>query len=193
MHDGCPQVDLRRLVHEHHADVYRYARRLSGQDADAEDLVQQTFLAAQRSLDQLREPEKARSWLLAIARNCFLRARQKRRPVAATSVDLDVHQVPVPPDEMPIDSAAVQEAIGELPDEFRVVVLMFYFEFLSYRQIAEELDVPIGTVMSRLSRAKGHLRRRLLAAGSPNETPPLGIDLPVSSDSDVSLGESSQS
>jgi RNA polymerase sigma-70 factor (ECF subfamily) len=190
MHDGCPQVDLRRLVHDHHADVYRYARRLAGQDADAEDLVQQTFLLAQRKLSQLREPEKARSWLLAITRNCFLKARLKRIPATATSMDLDVGQVAAGPEELPIDAAALQDAISELPEEFRVVVLMFYFEFLSYRQIAEELDVPVGTVMSRLSRAKRHLRKRLMAAGMSNEVRPPCFDLPVPADSDVSLGDS---
>ena len=112
MQNECPQVDLRRLVHDHHADVYRYARRLSGQDADAEDLVQQTFLAAQRKLDQLREPEKARAWLLTITRNCFLKARQKRQPATATSLDFNLDQVPVPPEDVPIDEAALQQAPG---------------------------------------------------------------------------------
>jgi RNA polymerase sigma-70 factor (ECF subfamily) len=60
-----------------------------------------------------------------------------------------------------IDQQGLAEALAELPDEFRVVVLMFYFEDLSYKEIAEQLELPIGTVMSRLSRAKGHLRRRL--------------------------------
>ena len=61
----------------------------------------------------------------------------------------------------PVDSAELQAAIDELPAEFRLVVAMFYFEDCSYRDIAEKLDVPIGTVMSRLARAKGHLREKL--------------------------------
>ncbi len=60
-----------------------------------------------------------------------------------------------------MDTAELQAAIDELPAEFRVVVAMFYFEECSYREIAEKLDLPIGTVMSRLARAKGHLRSKL--------------------------------
>jgi RNA polymerase sigma-70 factor, ECF subfamily len=60
-----------------------------------------------------------------------------------------------------IDSERIQQAIGELPAEFRLVLVMFYFEDCSYREIAAELEVPIGTVMSRLARAKQHLRTRL--------------------------------
>ena len=60
-----------------------------------------------------------------------------------------------------VDQEELGKALAELPDEFRLVVLMFYFEDLSYKEIAEQLELPIGTVMSRLSRAKGHLRRRL--------------------------------
>ncbi len=84
------------------------------------------------------------------------------------------------PDELlepDIDSEALQAAIGSLGDEFRIVVLMFYFEHCSYRKIAEALDIPLGTVMSRLARAKGYLRRSLgefsqrqnHAAESPNK------------------------
>ena len=60
-----------------------------------------------------------------------------------------------------MDLEQLQPALDELPEEFKVVVLMYYFEECSYKQIAEELDVPIGTVMSRLSRAKSHLRAKL--------------------------------
>jgi RNA polymerase sigma-70 factor (ECF subfamily) len=151
---------LRALVVEHHAALYRYAYRLTGQQADAEDLTQQAFLVAQQKLHQLREPGRARAWLFAVLRSCFLKNCRKWSPepgglweaeeVAAESPALDA-----------IDQQGLAEALAELPDEFRVVVLMFYFEDLSYKEIAEQLELPIGTVMSRLSRAKGHLRRRL--------------------------------
>jgi len=160
-------MDMPTLVHSHHAVVYRYAFRLSGNAADAEDLSQQAFLIAQRKIHQLREPEKARAWLLAVVRSCFLKNLRKSRPLPAQDVDLLVEHVPDRthiPDQ--IDRQEVADALDELPDEFRLVLLMFYFEELSYQEIAEQMEVPMGTVMSRLSRAKGHLRQRLAPADS---------------------------
>src|SRR5688572_13349421 len=157
-----PAAEMVALVTQHHAAVYRYATRLCGCPTEAEDLTQQTFLIAQQKLPQLREAERAGGWLLAIARNCYLKSRKKMRPVSAESIGLDVQQLA---EETPaidqIDRERLAAALVELPVEFRVVVLMFYFEDLSYQQIAEQLEIPIGTVMSRLSRGKAHLRKRL--------------------------------
>jgi RNA polymerase sigma-70 factor (ECF subfamily) len=153
------------LVTQHHATVFRYAARLCGCPTEAEDLTQQTFLIAQRKLSQLREAARAGGWLLAILRNCYLKNRKKMRPVSAESIGLDVQQcAEQPPTGEEIDRERLSAALGELPADFRVVVLMFYFEDLSYQQIAEQLEIPIGTVMSRLSRGKAHLRKRLVAA-----------------------------
>jgi RNA polymerase sigma-70 factor (ECF subfamily) len=155
-------VDLSAVVLAHHAAVYSYACRLCGCPTEAEDLTQQTFLIAQQKLHQLREPERACSWLLAVVRNCFLKSVRKARPMPAQDVDLVMeHIADATPEVEHIDREELTAALAELPDEFRLVLLMFYFEELSYQAIAEQLDVPIGTIMSRLSRAKGHLRRRL--------------------------------
>ena len=71
------------------------------------------------------------------------------------------------PDPLPeIDSERLQQALNDLPEAFRSPVILFYFEEFSYRDIAEQMDLPIGTVMSRLARAKAHLRGRLLPAGA---------------------------
>jgi RNA polymerase sigma-70 factor (ECF subfamily) len=162
---GAALVDLASLVVAHHAAVYRYARRLCGCPVEAEDLTQQTFLIAQQRLHQLREPQRACSWLLAVLRSCFLKSIRKPRPTPVANIE---EVAPAPAEETPqideIDPQQLAEALAELPDEFRLVVLMFYFEEVSYHQIASELEIPIGTVMSRLSRAKGHLRRRLAPA-----------------------------
>ncbi|OHB75264.1 MAG: hypothetical protein A2W31_06960 [Planctomycetes bacterium RBG_16_64_10] len=158
-------LDLAQLVREHHAVVYRYAYRLSGSAADAEDLTQQVFLVVQQKLDQLRDEHKVRSWLFAILRNCFLMTRRHRQPVLAGDLAIDLTSLPELPDETddePIDLARLQMALDAVPDELKLVLMMFYFEQQSYRQIAEALAIPMGTVMSRLSRAKGYLRRQLL-------------------------------
>ncbi len=159
------------LIEEHHAVVYRYAFRMSGHQADAEDLTQQTFANAHEYLDQLREPAKARGWLLAIARRCFCKLARRKRPVSAEAVQFDLDQVAQPEPNEIWDREALQRALQQLPEEFRVVVLMFFFEHLSYRQIAAELEIAEGTVMSRLSRAKSHLRKML---GSLGESSTIG-------------------
>lgn len=163
---GPTALDVTTLVALHHAAVYRYACRLCGCPTEAEDLAQQTFLIAQRKLHQIREPARACSWLLAVVRSCFLKSIRKPRPVPAQNIELDVDQVA---DETPstddVDREQLAAALAELPEEFRLVVLMFYFEDLPYQEIAAELEIPIGTVMSRLSRAKGHLRKKLTENG----------------------------
>lgn len=160
--ENARPVEIAQLVADHHAAVFRYAYRLTGVTCDAEDLTQQAFLAAHVNLDQLREPEHSRGWLFAILRSCYLRMCRQRRPIAAANLDLDLNTLPDKlPDELVVDSDELQQAINELPDEFKPVVLLFYFEGCSYREISEKLNVPTGTVMSRLSRAKARLRARL--------------------------------
>jgi RNA polymerase sigma-70 factor (ECF subfamily) len=162
MADERGRIDIARLVAEHHEAVYRYAFRLCGTVADAEDLTQETFLTAQQKLGQLQRVEAARGWLLAIARNGFLKACRRRRPAPATSLKLEIEGVAAElPTDAEIDQDRLEKALNQLPESFRVVLVMFYFEGSSYREIAEGLDLPIGTVMSRLARAKVHLRSRL--------------------------------
>jgi RNA polymerase sigma-70 factor (ECF subfamily) len=167
-----PAVDIAGLIAAHHAPLYRYAYRLTGMGADAEDLTQQAFLIAQQKLHQLREAERAAGWLYAILRSCYLKWRRKRFPMTSTLADLDMADVPQPvPELRAVDSEELQQVLGELHDDLRLILLMFYFEELSYKQIADELEVPIGTVMSRLSRAKQKLRERL-SAEDGNESKP---------------------
>jgi RNA polymerase sigma-70 factor (ECF subfamily) len=157
-----PELDIATLVADHHAAVYRYAFRLSGNGCDAEDFTQQTFLAAQLKLDQLRSAEHARAWLLAILRNAYFKSCRKRTPLAAASVELDMDSIAEePPPAAEIDQQRLQAALDELTDDFKAVLLLFYFEGCSYREIAEKLELPPGTVMSRLSRAKAQLKSRL--------------------------------
>lgn len=153
------RATLAELIDRHYALVYRYAYRLSGSAADAEDLTQQTFLQAQAKFDQLREPLLAKSWLCAIVRNAYLRTM--RMPVRLLPLESTVEPCTEPPCPDEIDPQALQAALNELPEEFRTPLVQFYFEDFTYKEIAAQLDVPIGTVMSRLARGKEHLRRRL--------------------------------
>ncbi|HID76342.1 MAG TPA: sigma-70 family RNA polymerase sigma factor [Planctomycetaceae bacterium] len=158
-------LDIEALVAEHHRAVYGYAFRLTGSVADAEDLTQQVFLTAYRNLAQLREPASARRWLFAILRNTFLKNHAKRRPVPVSDLDLNIEAIGEDvPEERPIDQEQLQAAVDELPEKFRIVLVMFYYEGCPYREIAEELRLPIGTVMSRLARAKRYLRAHLFGS-----------------------------
>ena len=166
---SCARV-VAELVEEHYQLLYRFAYRLSGSAADAEDLAQQAFLTAQAKLDQLRDADKARPWLLTIVRNAFL--KKKRRPTATTFESFD-HLAAEPDGSLdgPLDSEELQLLLDEMPEEFRTTLVLFYFQEQSYKEIAEQMDVPIGTVMSRLSRGKAFLRGRLLER--------LGTDAPA--------------
>jgi RNA polymerase sigma-70 factor (ECF subfamily) len=172
--DTAPKLDLARLVGDHHEVLYRYAFRLTGSVPDAEDLTQQTFLVAQQKLQQVREAESVRGWLFTVLRNGYLKSFRKQVPLSAASVDLDIESVPAQMVDRPIDSDELQRALGQLPEEFKLVVMMFYFEQRSYREIAEGLSVPLGTVMSRLSRAKACLRRLL---DPPQRSPAVGSEM----------------
>jgi RNA polymerase sigma-70 factor, ECF subfamily len=175
MAQDCDKPSIERLVDEHLPAVYRYAYRLTGTVQDAEDLTQQVFLLAQQRLEQLREAERARGWLFAILRNAFLKMAQQNQPIAAANLGLNLDTFAAASEnDGAVDCRALQAAIDDLPPEFRLAVVMFYFEDCSYREIAEKLGLPIGTVMSRLARAKRHLRAKLWEAdGEPAEGKPV--------------------
>lgn len=158
-------VDIGKLVAEHHQAVYRYAYRLCGSQDEAEDLTQQVFLIAHQKLGQLRDPASALAWLFAILRRAFQDGRSRRRPLTLGDQELDVESIPAEPVlASEIDRDQLQQALNALPEHHRLVVAMFYYEDLSYRQIAERLRIPVGTVMSRLARAKAQLRRSLFSS-----------------------------
>jgi RNA polymerase sigma-70 factor, ECF subfamily len=157
----CPVLEVEEVVLRYYEDVFRYAFRLSGNGDDAADLAQQTYLLAGRRLHQLREVDRCRSWLLAIVRTCFLKSIQRRRPTLATDIDLEVRQIARAEDDSPVDREAVSLALADLPESDRVILLMYYFEEMSYKEIAHQLDIPLGTVMSRLSRAKQRMKQQL--------------------------------
>ncbi|MCA9271085.1 MAG: sigma-70 family RNA polymerase sigma factor [Planctomycetales bacterium] len=151
--------------------VYRFAYRLTGNQPDAEDVTQQTFLTAQQCMHQLRDQDNPAPWLLAIARSCWIKSHRRKRPTAAGAIELNVDDIAEPlPAVEEFDTERLQSALDELPAEFKLVVVMFYFQEQSYKEIAAALDIPMGTVMSRLARAKAHLRKRL--------APPVEADPP---------------
>ncbi len=160
-------LTIAEVIVRHHADVYGYAYRLCGAAADAEDLTQQVFLTAHQKLHQLRSAASVRAWLYTVLRNSYWKSLQKRRIISAVDADFDINECPDGSSRDDVDSdfdqEQLQQALDRLSPEFQIVITMFYFEELSYREIAAALELPEGTVMSRLSRAKGHLRKLLSA------------------------------
>jgi RNA polymerase sigma-70 factor, ECF subfamily len=171
MAEDNAQVDAKdvivQLVTENYQSVYRYAYRLSGSATEAEDLTQQVYLIANSNLGQLRSVGSARNWLFTILRNYFLRTRQNAKRIPTSDVPFNFDHIP---QEIPLEIYSVaeiepeklQEALNSLSETARVILGMFYFEEFSYKEIAEQLELPIGTVMSRLARAKADLRSRLI-------------------------------
>ena len=152
-----------RVVVPHLDDAYTLARYLLRDEHDAQDAVQDAVLRAIRYFDGYREGD-ARAWLLAIVRNCCLTWQRKYR---ADRVTVSFAEDIVPPitDGRATDAAAIarserlllERAIAELPTEFREVIVLREIEDLSYREISDVVGVPIGTVMSRLARARKRL------------------------------------
>lgn len=153
-----------QLVDAHYTPLYRFALSLAKNSADAGDLVQQTFFIWATKGHGLRETNKAKSWLFTTLYREFLRGR--RRDSRATSIeDLPPAEADIAAEEVDrvarMDAASVVVALQSVDEVFRAPLTLFYLEDLSYQEIAETLEVPIGTVMSRLSRGKSQLRAAL--------------------------------
>ncbi|HBE67163.1 MAG TPA: RNA polymerase subunit sigma-24 [Planctomycetaceae bacterium] len=154
------------LLDEYQDLVYGYAYRLVGNASVAEDLVQEVYLRAFKSIHNLRQPAAARSWLLTITRNEFSRWCKQKKPATSLETTEEAQELS---EDVVVGSDLehkewVSVALGKLSIEYRLVIAMYYFEELSYSEIAAQLEIPIGTVMSRLNRAKKHLRDALLQA-----------------------------
>jgi RNA polymerase sigma-70 factor, ECF subfamily len=156
-----------RAVWPHLRGAYNLARWLVGNQHDAEDVVQESFIKAFRAVDRIRG-EDSRAWLLAIVRNTALNYMQRHKPKAEIAWDEQVRE--------PADQTAgpethllqeerrerVRSAIERLPMEFREALILRELEGLPYKEIAWVLKVPMGTVMSRLSRARHLLMQELI-------------------------------
>jgi RNA polymerase sigma-70 factor, ECF subfamily len=156
--------------------LYNFARWLAHDSNDAEDLVQETYLKALRSFASFQSGTNFRAWIFRILRNNFLSSRSKleRRMTVAMDSEEDGAELAVDT-ETPetilmnrFNSQLMQRAIDDLPVHYREALLLCEVEEMSYQEIAEILTIPIGTVMSRLARARKAVRESLLSApGAP--------------------------
>jgi RNA polymerase sigma-70 factor (ECF subfamily) len=171
-HDGADRADATGIVYLD--GLYSYALVLIRNHAEAEDLVQETCVRAIQAMGRLRQGSNMKGWLFTILRNVWLNQLRRWRNgpqvveievdngVANSVVDLskDSHDLYV----SKVEAEQVRAAIQDLPVEFREIILLREYEDLSYQEIASIMDCPVGTVMSRLARARAKLRD-LLSAG----------------------------
>ena len=149
--------------------LYNFAQWMTGDREEAEDLVQETYAKALKGFPSFRLGTNFRAWMYRILRNTFLTSRTglKATMTVPLNPDEDGSALPVQPDTPETllfersNNEILQSAIDELPIHFREVLLLCEVEEMSYQEISETLSVPIGTVMSRLSRARRTLRERL--------------------------------
>ena len=168
-----------RLALPHLDTLYRVARRLTRNEHEAEDLVQETYLKAYAAFGRFEVREFGiRPWLLKILNNTFLNraTRDKKNPKATDQQTLDqtpaadVYAAPPELDYEKLDGE-VKQALEHLSPEFRAVIVLWATNELSYQEIAASLDVPIGTVMSRLHRARQQLVSTLRDFARENRIP----------------------
>jgi RNA polymerase sigma-70 factor (ECF subfamily) len=154
------------LVARWHEPMWRYLRRLAGQDDAARDLMQDTWLRVLRGIASLREPAKLRPWLFGIARRVAMdKLRYEYVRPAADDVDLDALAAPESDLALDAEVAVLDAGIAKLPAFEREALTLFYLRELTIEEIAVLLGSPVGTIKSRLFRARQLLRRDLSIEG----------------------------
>jgi len=165
--DADQLARFEQCVLPHLDDAYNLARWLTRQDQDANDVVQESFLRAYQFFDSF-QGGNSRPWLLSIVRNtCYTWLKRNKAQEPATSFDEEIHTVgraSVSPETHSLaheERGLLRQAIEQLPPEFREAIVLRDLEGLSYKEIAEIAGIPLGTVMSRLARARDQLQQRL--------------------------------
>lgn len=165
---------FQHLVQTYYQDLYRFAFSLAKRPEDASDLVQQVFTTWAQKGHQLLDRTKAKSWLFTTLHREFLHRhrRAQRGPQLLTSEEANLEEMAgfEPNMERAIDGNSALRVLRTLEDPFGEPMRLFYLSDMNYREIAEALGVPIGTIMSRLSRGKALLREKLEHPGSTAST-----------------------
>lgn len=182
----CTAFD--QLVSKHRQRAYQYAFRLTRDPEEAADVVAESFIRMFKALDNFKGDSAFTTWMYRIATNCFLDIRKKKRSKPAVSLEATVQtndgevtyqfedHSASPHEEAERSEAmsAVQQAVEQLPDYQRAIIIMYHAEMQSYEEIAAALKLPIGTVKSRLNRARLSLRNLLEPVGlNPSKVPSL--------------------
>jgi RNA polymerase sigma factor (sigma-70 family) len=170
---GSGDLDFQSLVDLHYVALYRFAMSLTRTESDACDLVQQTFLTWATKGHQLQDSAKAKAWLFTTLHRCFLESR--RRATRFPHLEISEAEAELPKVEPELvnrlDAQHVLALLGQVDPQFQAAVALFYLEDYPYNEIASILEVPLGTVKSRIARGLAQLRELVLRQPSaPGET-----------------------
>jgi RNA polymerase sigma-70 factor (ECF subfamily) len=160
--------EFENLVKLYYRDLYRFGFSLTGSEGDATDLTQETFYIWANKRHQLRNPANVKGWLFTTLHREFLKICRHRKRVADEPINEDAQNLPpVYADVVNrIDAQTLLNVLGQIDEGYRAPLVLYYLEDLSYKQIGEVLAIPLGTVQSRIARAKIKLFQLL------NETKP---------------------
>ena len=158
------ELDYEQIVALHHESLYRFAFSLAGNPDDAADLTQEAYVRLLNKSWQLRDRTKVKSWLFTTLYRIFLGSKHRENRFPQVEVLSAEDELPPLAQDIAdeVDGEMAMDTALDLEEHFRVPLVLHYLQCLSYREIAAILDVPIGTVMSRLSRGKDLLRQRLM-------------------------------
>jgi RNA polymerase sigma factor (sigma-70 family) len=167
------------IVSEHYEPLYRFAMSLTRAESDAQDLTQHTFEVWARKGHQLRDLTKAKTWLYTTLHRAFLQTRRRQSRLPEQDLEEVVAQLPAVSSALSdrVDSLQVLPALAKLDEIYQAALALYYLEDYSYKDIAVILDVPVGTVKSRIARGVAQLREILLTDSSHSSTP-LNADSP---------------
>lgn len=172
------ELDFEQVVKAHYASLYRFALSLAESEDKAGDLTQQVFYIWARRGHQLRDSARVKSWLFTTLYREFLSSQRHAAKFAhhdLLEVEAELPQITADVVDR-MDAALVMAALARVEEVFRTPLVLFYLEDYSYKEIAEVLSVPPGTVMSRIARGKEHVRRLLSQSASAGNTPPTAVE-----------------
>jgi RNA polymerase sigma-70 factor (ECF subfamily) len=167
------ELDFQTLVDQHYAPLFRFAMSLTRAETDAGDLVQETFLTWASKGHQLRDSTKVKTWLFTTLHRRFLETQRRATRFPHLELLEAEQELPtVDPDMMSrVDAHSVLELLARMDPQFRAAVALFYLEDYSYNEIAAILEVPLGTVKSRIARGLAQLKHLVLKqAPAANKT-----------------------
>jgi len=147
--------------------LYKSAIRMCGNPENAQDLVQEVLYAAIKHFDQLKDPEKTKPWMFSILRNLFLREIEKTKKRVEIEFDSICDRLSgghnIEEEFLRAElKSSIRDVLNTLEEKLRLPLTKFFFDGLSYKEISDCMNIPIGTVMSRIARAKVHLKKELL-------------------------------
>ena len=174
------ESDYEQIVALHHENLYRFAFSLAGNADDAAELTQETYVRLLTKGSQLRDVARVKTWLFTTLYRVFAGWRRQANRFQHLEIVSVEDELPAITPEIAgeLDGEAVMETALELAEHFRAPLVLYYLQSLTYREIAQVLDIPVGTVMSRLSRGKDILRHRIASRRASDVGPKTNIISP---------------